>query len=96
MIHDALKGKQYTYISDSLLGKCIALLSVYPRFCMQLLCILFISIIFCDEGFNVFLEKLNFITWTVKEYRSQFRLPKLHTGKYLGIFPKDNKHGAMT
>ena len=43
-----------------------------------------------------FLKKLNFFTWPVKKYRSQFRLPNLHTGKYLGIFPKDNNHGAMT
>ena len=43
-----------------------------------------------------FLEKSNFFTWPVKKYRSQFRLPNLHTGKYLGIFPKDNNHGAMT
>ena len=42
-----------------------------------------------------FLEKLNFFTWPVKKYRSLFRLPNLHAGKYLGIFPKDNNHGAM-
>ena len=36
------------------------------------------------------LEKLNFFTWPVK------RLLNLHAGKYLGIFPKDNNHGAMT
>ena len=43
-----------------------------------------------------FLEKLNFITWPVKKYSSLFRLPNLHAGKYLGRFPKDNNHGAMT